>query len=155
MTRPVQSPMARRRPVAAAIATMALVSALGCAGDIAGGDCVLQGLAQMGRAKADAGSVTCALAAQSWIVAFPSNAEPGPTSGLPRQYWDIVRDSAAHGSNWCVSGEARGAPNGMTCRRLLLHVHTLQVVRARTFAVDLGRAPDGEGILQGLRAARP
>ena len=143
------------RRVLGAIATLGLVSALGCADDIAGGDCVLEGLAQMGRAQADSGSVTCALAAESWIVAFPANADPGATSGLPKNYWAVVRDSAKSGQNWCVSGEARGAPDGMTCRRLLLQVHQLQVVRARTFVVEMGRAPNGEGIVQSLRAAKP
>jgi hypothetical protein len=143
------------RRVLGAIAAMGLVSALGCAQDISGGDCVLEGLAQMGRARADSGSVTCALAAESWIVAFPANADPGATSGLPQRYWTVVRELAKSGHNWCVSGEARGAPDGVTCRRLLLQVHQLQVVRARTFVVEMGRAPDGAGILRGLRAARP
>lgn len=144
-----------RRFAVAAIATIGALASLGCAGAEGGGDCVMQAIARMGREQVSSLSAACELPADSWVVAFPANVEPHRLSGLPREFWPVVGESAKEGYNWCVSTEgqqATPAPGAMVCRQLLLNVEKAMTVRGRRFVADLRLKPDGTVVLKGLTA---
>jgi hypothetical protein len=152
------------RATLAVIAMMAALSSLGCADDGSGGDCIMQGLARMGREHAPSLSVTCEMPADSWMVAFPADVEPQKLPGLPRDFWPVITESAKAGHNWCVitpretatpTPGADGDPATRTlgttvCGRLRLDVEDAMAVPGRRFVAELRLKPDGKGVLRSL-----
>jgi len=152
----------------AAPVTLALIATgtLGCAQGAGGGDCLRQGVAQLGPSGPSSRSVTCAMAAERWIVALPPAATLDASSGVPEEFWPGIDDSSKAGYNVCevsavpifehAERPPDKRPTGTTlCSKVAVDVARIMVVKARTFAARIERTPTGRVVLKGLDAVTP